>query len=337
MTENAHLGAGEGVVRSARFRDEREANWRRLETLLKRMRAKGRAALTSRELMELPHLYRATLSSLSIARSYVLDTNLVNYLDALTARAHAAVFASRESLGGALWRILARDLPRSVRYLAWPILLAGAVLLLGILVGRAIVIERPDLFESLVSTQMAQGRNPFATTEFLRKSLAGHPASLADFQAFALRLIQNNVMVSMLALAMGLALGIPTALILFYNGVIVGAIIAVYALRGLEMEMIAWLSIHGTTELLAIILAGGAGFAIGGALMFPGERQSRLASAGAIGPHVARIAIAIFGLLLIAGFLESFGRGLIEDMPGRFSIGFGFAAIWLLYFTRAGR
>ena len=53
---------------TSRFRAEREADWIAFDLLLTKLEKKGAKALTSDELLQLPLLYRATLSSLSIAR-----------------------------------------------------------------------------------------------------------------------------------------------------------------------------------------------------------------------------------------------------------------------------
>ena len=324
-------------LRSMRFRREREAAWVRLEGLLQRYQRGGRAGLSTEELIELPHLYRAALASLSVARNYVLDAKLTYYLDGLAARAHVAIFSSNETLWGALRRVFRRDLPCSVRRLAWPILLAAVCLLLGVLIGRQLVIARPDLFEALVPLDIAKGRTPFAATSDLAYSLQANPNSLLELQGFAFELMRNNITVSLLAIGLGIALGVPTALIMFYNGAIIGALVAVFALRGLELQMLAWLSVHGTTELLALVLAGGAGFAIAAAIMFPEPGQSRLASAAAIGPHIARIGLAVIALMLLAGFLEAFVRSLIGGVADRFAIGGAFTLLWYIYFRYGGR
>ena len=57
--------------------------------------------------------------------------------------------------------------------------------------------------------------------------------------------------------ALGIACCLPTAFLLLYNGLGVGAFVALYASRGLGFELGGWLLIHGVTELFAITLAGG--------------------------------------------------------------------------------
>ena len=57
------------ILKSQRFRAEREADWRRLEGLLKDLEAGHRKKLSDDDILALPVLYRSTLSSLSVARS----------------------------------------------------------------------------------------------------------------------------------------------------------------------------------------------------------------------------------------------------------------------------
>lgn len=76
------------VFTSRRFRDEREADWRRLEQLIDTIERKTVAALSEDDLLELPVLYRAALSSLSVARETSLDRALIDYLESLCTRSY---------------------------------------------------------------------------------------------------------------------------------------------------------------------------------------------------------------------------------------------------------
>ena len=57
------------VLRSLRFRKEREARWAELEELVVRVEEQGAHTLTAKDVLRLPVLYQAALSSLSVARS----------------------------------------------------------------------------------------------------------------------------------------------------------------------------------------------------------------------------------------------------------------------------
>ena len=69
-----------GQMRSVEFRREREATWNELEGLITAADKRGLRSLSAEERARLPHLYRATLSSLSVARSISLDQALTTYL-----------------------------------------------------------------------------------------------------------------------------------------------------------------------------------------------------------------------------------------------------------------
>src|SRR3546814_1228167 len=82
---------------TGRFRAEREADWTAFDALLTRLEKKGARALSSEELLQLPLLYRATLSSLSIARATSLDKALLDHLEALSMRGYFLIYGVRQS------------------------------------------------------------------------------------------------------------------------------------------------------------------------------------------------------------------------------------------------
>ena len=88
-------GKPELVLKSSEFRKGREEGWRELEKLVGRVERRGVRSLTLDELQQLPILYRAALSSLSVARTIALDRNLLLYLENLALRAYLAVYGPR--------------------------------------------------------------------------------------------------------------------------------------------------------------------------------------------------------------------------------------------------
>ena len=332
---------GEGgeppLLRSARFRKEREESWRRLETLLRKLERSGPGALSPQELMEAPQLYRATLSALSVARTYVFDAQLVAYLESLATRAHLLIYAPRERFIDMIARLVGVEAPRAIRALWLPILISAGVLFLGIFIGRALVLSDPSLYGALMPDAMASGRSPEASRESMLDSIDGGSASLENLRSFALFLLNNNVLVALTAYGFGIALGVPTLLILFSNGALLGAMLAAFSIHDLEPEFIAWLTVHGTTELTAIVIAGGAGLAVAGGMLFPPPRRSRLAAAAEIGQRASLLAMVAIMMLFVAAFLEAFVRDTVTDAGSRVLIGTVFGALWMAYFIGSGR
>ncbi|MDB5725017.1 MAG: stage sporulation protein, partial [Novosphingobium sp.] len=97
------------------------------------------------------------------------------------------------------------------------------------------------------------------------------------------------------------------------------------------VDFIAWLSIHGTTELFAILLAGAAGLHIGRSMAFPGQR-SILEAAAEAGRRASTVMAGVVLMLIVAAILEGFGRQLVDSTPGRFAVGGFMLVFWLVYF-----
>lgn len=276
------------------------------------------------------------MSSLSVARSISLDANLLAYLESLGLRAYFVVYGVRASLGQVLARFFRRGLPAAVRRTRWSNALAAFLLLAGVATGWAVTAKEPAWFEAFVSSAMAQGRTPDATREELAEKIFDKPGTADQLTAFATFLFTHNARIGMLCFALGAAFGVPVALLLFYNGLAVGAICAVYGGKDLTIEFLAWLAIHGTTELTAIVLCGGAGFHLAGAMINPG-RRTRLAALKEKGRTATTLVIGAVVMLLVAALLEGLGRQLIIDTTARMAVGCIMFVLWLAYFAFAGR
>ena len=318
---------------SRRFRAEREAEWRRLEHIVATAEKGSLRALSDDDLLTLPVLYRGALSSLSVARETSLDLELVTYLEGLCARAYFFVYGVRTTAGKRIGAFFAQDWPSAVRSLWRETLAALLLTLIGGLAGYALVASDPAWYDALMPEGLAQGRDFRASTESLRGTLydGGGEGGLSFFATY---LFTHNSQVSMLCFALGFAFGVPTALLLVYNGTTLGAILALFTARGLGLEMGGWLFIHGTTEFFAIILSGAAGIRIGWSVVFPGEGESRLDSATRAGRSAAIVMGGVVAMLLTAGLLEGFGRQLVTSDLARYAIGLAMLAGWLTYFYR---
>ena len=112
------------LIRSARFREEREADWRRLEALVQEAEARGVTGLSFMQARDLSSLYRQATTSLAIAREISLDKALLAYLEALTARAYLSVYAPQERLGGVFAKFLTKGAPQAMRR-SWAFIALG--------------------------------------------------------------------------------------------------------------------------------------------------------------------------------------------------------------------
>ena len=317
------------VLRSGRFRMEREADWKRLEGLLNRVERGGPRALNDDELIEMPKLYRAALSSLSVARAISLDQALVGYLESLCARAYFFVYGARSRLGQRVAQFFRRDWPLAVQRLLPDLMVSIAAMILAGIAAYVLVINDPDWFLSFVPEDLAGGRTPAASRDFLRSTLFDNGGG-DGLSVFATFLFTHNAGVSLLAFAVGFAFGLPSLVLMAYNGCVMGAFLALFGIHGLSVDFTGWLLIHGVTELLAVALAGAAGLHIGRAVAFPG-RRTRLDAAAEAGRQAARVMVGVIIMLFIAGILEGVGRQTINSTTMRYAIAAGTGLFWLVY------
>ena len=317
-------------LKSARFRRERETDWRRLEGLLRRLETQPLSRLGEDDLLAIPVLYRASLSALSVARETSLDRALLDYLESLCARAYFVVYGARPALGVRLARFFTHDWPAAARALWRETALAAALMIAGALTAAWLYHLDSSWYYAFIPQQIAGGREPGASAAFLRTVL--YTTSGRSFlEAFATFLFTHNAEVSLVAFALGFAFGAPTALLMVANGCTLGALLALYASNGLLFQLGGWLAIHGTTELFATTLAGAAGFRLGWSLAFPGE-HTRMEAVAAAGRQAATLMAGVLVMLVAAGVLEGVGRQLITSDLARYTIGAAMLAGWLWYF-----
>ena len=320
-------------LKSSRFRDERQGDWSALEALLGKAEGGRTGRLSDADLLELPRLYRSALSSLSVARATSLDQSVIRYLESLCERAYYVLYGAREPIWRRFAGYLTHGWPSAVRAI-WPeLLVALAVTLLAALLGASFVLSDPEWFYAFVNEGLAGERNPSASRETLEEVIYTSDSQKAQggLGVFAASLFSHNSRVAILAFALGFAFGIPTLLLLVQNGLMLGAFVALHMNRQLGVEIGGWLSVHGTTEIGAIVLAGAGGLHIGRKVAFPGQR-TRLASLAASGDVGARVLGGVVIMLFFAGLLEAYPRQLVDSDAVRYAIGWGLFVAWCAYF-----
>lgn len=323
-------------LRSARFRAEREADWQLLEQLVSLAERRGLHRMEFAQARDLAASYRRATTSLAIAREISLDRALLEYLEALTARAYLSVYAPQERLGGLVSRFFLTSAPQAMRR-SWVFIAIGfACMGLGALTGYLLYLENAAWYFVFLPPELAGGRTPEATTGFLRSVIYDRDPDSSGLGAFATYLFSHNTRIAIFVFGLGVFLCAPAILLTFYNGLGLGAIMALHVDRGLGWDMGGWLSIHGVTELSAICIACGGGVQLGAALLFPGVRARRDALQHA-GRDAVKLALVAALMLVVAALLEGFLRQQVQDISTRYAIGWGIGALWLLWFVFAGR
>ncbi len=309
-----------------------EAEWRELERLIARARRRKRS-LGTEELSRLDQLYRRATVHLARARTRGLDAQVVLYLNSLTAQAHSLIYVTpRRSILGGLIGFVVVGFARCVVRLGRFHLVAAAIFLTSAVFGYCI--SQHDVRAAYALSMPGEVRLPGSTPDQLRDVLRhGRDSGHGEHFLFASFLFQNNLRVGILAMATGVLAGVPTILILISNGLVLGQFASVHARSPeLMLEMWAWILPHGVPELSAIVLAGGAGLALGNSILRPGL-LTRTESLRRAGLEAARTAGGVLGLLLIAAIIESYVRQSHLTTSTRLWFAGGSLLFWTLYFA----
>jgi uncharacterized membrane protein SpoIIM required for sporulation len=118
-------------------------------------------------------------------------------------------------------------------------------------------------------------------------------------------IMTNNIRVTIMAVALGITMGLGTALVLISNGIMIGGLSGVATNENVDLLFWAVILPHGVLELTAIAIAGGAGLVLARALYAPGDLPRRDAIRLA-GIEAVQLLVGVTLMLVIAGLIEGF-------------------------------
>ena len=245
-----------------RFQAQARPRWRDLESLLAVLEARPDRRLNPAEAEQLQELYVRTAADLNRVTHGTLAYELRQYLERLVARAYAELYYAPPERSE-IWRprrwlriftVFPETFRRQARYFA----LALLITLLGCTLGGLAVHYDPASVDVLLPAEDL--RNPAQRVHEEEQGQGRHMDSAQTEAAFSAQLIRHNIQVSLLAAALGVTFGIGTALLLFENGILLGAVAVRYTQQGFGLFMSAWLLPHGAFEIPSILIAGQAGF-----------------------------------------------------------------------------
>ncbi len=275
---------------------------------MRRAQAGGLASLEPAEIDLLGRLYRKATSDLSYARFHVKDPSVLEYLNLLVMRAHAQVYRPRKRRGSFL-RFFTQEFPRVYRQTLVFTLVATAVFFAAAAYAFVVARSDPAMGEQFLpafmreSTRGGYGEGPTAPGE-------PGPEVWAVGPALSVGLFVWNITYSFIAFAGGIVFGLVTLLALIRNGLMLGALGGIYWGSASALSLWALILPHGSLELPAIFLCGGAGLLLGWSLISPGDLP-RLASLRTRAAAAIRLVGGAAAVLVVAGLIE----GLITPLP----------------------
>lgn len=326
------------IIDLQKFITEERLYWSELEGVLERLGTKPDEKLSLGALERFHYLYQRASADLAKISTFSAEPNTRQYLESLVGRAFGEIHETR-------------DKPHRLRPLHWLFnifpqtfrkhLRAFWISLIAILVGAAF-----GGFTVIVDSSTKHILLPFSHLQ-ADPSDRVHKEESVDSDrlegakgAFSSYLMTHNTKVAIFTLALGMTWGIGTLIMLFYNGVILGAVAVDYVLAGETSFLLGWLLPHGAIEIPAILLAGQAGIVLAGAVIGWGKPISLRMRLRRISNDLVTIICGVALMLVWAGVIEAFFSQYHEPVvPYHIKIAFGCfeLMILVLFLGRAGR
>ena len=267
-------------------------DWRRIET-----------SLDTPHLLnpdDLSALYLRLTDDLAWAKPFYPQSKTTQYLNTLTSRIHQRIYKNKKERRGRLKDFWLREWPalmyRHRKQMFYSLLITVVFTAVGALSSandKSFV--RMILGDGYVNMTMEniKHHNPMA----VYKQMNGTD------MFFGITL--NNIRVSFLAFASGILLSFGTIVVLLQNGIMLGTFHYMFYEQNMLADAMRTIWIHGTLEITAIVVAGGAGMVMGNSILFPGTYSRRVSFARGA-RNGMKIVVGLVPVFICAGFLESF-------------------------------
>jgi len=316
------------IIDIERFLRQEKPYWVELEKLLETLESDTFHTLSLNEARRLHYLYQRTSADLAKLRTFSSKPDLRQYLEVLVGHAYSQIHENRaRPLRLAPFTFLLRWFPQAFRRHVNAFYLSLAITASGALFGVGAMLLDPGSKEVLMpfSHLMQDPRERVAQEENVKEDrLHG---SKAQFAAF---LMQHNTKIAILALALGMTWGVGTILLLFTNGVMLGAVATDYLVAGKGLFLMGWLLPHGVVEIPAILIAGQAGLVLARGLIGHGDRANLRIRMRNISEDLVCLIFGVGALLVWAGLIEAFLSQYHEPvLPYAFKIALGLSE-WIL-------
>jgi uncharacterized membrane protein SpoIIM required for sporulation len=327
------------IIDLERFAVHERPLWSELESTLERLEADPDRGMTLEQLRRFHYLYERVSSDLARIATFSAEPELRHYLESLVARAYGEIHESREKrrhFSPGRW--FTQTLPQTFRRHVRAFWLALALTLAGCVFGGFAIALDPGAKQVILPFSHLQGDPAERVAQEERAMASDHLRGQKT--AFSASLMTHNTKVSILSMALGMTWGIGTAVLVFYNGIILGAVTVDYVMAGQTKFLLGWLLPHGVIEIPAILVASQAGFVLALALIGWKNRVSMHMRLRAVRGDIVTLICGAALLLVWAGFVEAFLSQYHEPiLPYWLKISFGLVELVLLslFLTRCGK
>lgn len=249
---------------------------------------------------EIANQFIEITNDLAYAKTFYPNSKTTAYLNGLAAKLHQSVYKNKKEKSNRFIHFWKTELPLVFLTHKKQILYAFAFFIVSCAIG-ALSAKYDDTFVRLIMGDAYVNM----TNENISK---GDPFGVYKQKNEFLMFIQigaNNIYVALYTFVLGIIFSFGSIVALFRNGIMLGSFQYFFFSKGLGLQSVLVIWIHGTLEISAIVLAGAAGLVLGNSFLFPKtytRKQSVLRGA----KEGLKMVLGLIPIFIVAAFFESF-------------------------------
>jgi len=247
------------------------------------------------------------VDDLSYAKTFYPQSKATRWINGIAAEMYQGIYTSKKDKYSRVFHFWKYELPflfkRYHRILLFTFVVFTAFVLIGV-------------FSSVKDETFVRGVLGDGYVDMTEENIAkGDPFGVYKddnpFTMFVYIAINNTSIAFLMAIG-GLTLGLVTLYFMWSNGLMLGCFQYMFFAKGLGMKSVMVIWIHGTLEILAIVISSAAGFIIASGILFPGT-YSRLDSFKRSVKDALKVMIVLIPIFIMAAFLESYITHLMSN------------------------
>lgn len=240
------------------------------------------------------------IDDVSYAKTFYPKSKVTRWVNGIAASIYQSIYQNKKEKYSRIFRFWRLELPLLFRKYQRVLLFTTIVFLLFVAVGVFSAKYDPEFTRGVLSDSYVE--------ETENNIQNGDPFGVyhreGQFNMFV-TIAYNNIKVAFLCFIFGFTLGLFTIWVMWKNGLMLGVFHYMFFTKGLGMQSIVVVWIHGTLEISAIVIASTAGFILANGILFPGTFK-RLISFKQGAKDAAKVLLSLIPVFITAAFFESY-------------------------------
>lgn len=278
-------------MRESKFVEQNKGKWEHYEQSLK---------LGKQDPAELRSYLIQVTDDLSFSRTYYKNRSVRVYLNGLAQRIYHNIYKNRKNLWKGIKQFYVDDVPRILFFSRKELLISFLILLLSVGIGILSSAKDIEFANSILGSDYVEmtksnirDGNPFGVYK--------QQESFPMFVTIAI----NNIKVALFIFLFGLFASYGAIVLMIRNGIMLGVFMYFFYSRHLSSEFNYTVWMHGSIEILTLVIETVAGMLLGRGLIYPGT-LSRPKAFSVWGRRGAMLFLSTVPFIIVAAFIESY-------------------------------